>query len=133
MIEIGLRVAAASFAIAKEKMLFALACFIALASGSNEEQRAEVTQRAAVYRNELMRLSNAGDHLRLGKAAIEILEKEGEKYYMDHKRPSVYHYLGVAMYNLGHLEDAANAFLQAVQLYERDLPSWNHLGTSLMH
>jgi hypothetical protein len=47
--------------------------------------------------------------------------------------PSLHHYLGVALYNLGHLTDATNAFVQAVTIAERDLGSWVHLGATFLH
>lgn len=96
-------------------------------------QSDEASDKAAAHRKQLTYFSEQGDMMKLAKYSSLILEEEGEEYRMDNARPNVYHYLGVAMYNLGHLVDASNAFLSAVQMHENDLPSWFHLGHSLLH
>ena len=69
----------------------------------------------------------------MAKMALDLLQKHGDEYALDGELPSVQHYLGVAMYNLGLLQEAADAFLSAVQLHDRDLHSWLHLGDCLLH
>ena len=47
--------------------------------------------------------------------------------------PSAFHYLGVAHYQLGHLEAATHAFRAAVNRTPADAASWLHLGDTLLN
>ena len=74
-----------------------------------------------------------GDLKEVASYALSIIDAGDAAVRMDGALPSVHHYLGVALYNLGHLSDAATAFVSAVKLHPRDLDSWINLGDTLLH
>jgi predicted O-linked N-acetylglucosamine transferase (SPINDLY family) len=104
----------------------------AIAQGERALSAQELAD-AQAHRDRLSKYDRAGDYKGMGTYAVTLLESLGDNYRMDGNLPTVHHFLGVAMYNLGFVDEAADAFLAAVRLVDGDLASWKHLTDCLLH
>ena len=69
-----------------------------------------------------------GDMVGLEKLSRAIIQQGKKELDGKLKKPSVFMYLGVAQYNLGHIQDATETFEAAIQYNDDDAESWLHLG-----